>query len=107
VVATKCLKVGNGIIAILENAGIEAYPTVAQEEIQIGFSEDTIVISVKDIRIPLTESLLEHLIKNKGGIYVYAGTIGDYLLPLVVSVDISRDALLEAKGAIGILKQKL
>lgn len=105
-IATKCLKVEDGIIAILENTNIDAYPAIIKEDIQLGFAENSMVVTIKDIIIPLTENLLEHLIKSGGGLFVYGGSVDDYVLSSVVSVEVLRDDLLEARGAMNIIKQK-
>lgn len=106
-IATKCLMVENGIIAIFENGGFNSYSAVAKEDIQLGFTENgMMVVTIKDIIIPLTESLLEHLIKCGGGLFAYAGNMDDYVLSPFVSVEVLRDILLEAKGAYGFAKKQ-
>jgi hypothetical protein len=97
--ATKCIAVENGLIVLLfENIDSKNYSRLNNQDIKTLIAEWGIIITIKDIRIPLTEKLLGELIK-KPTIYIYNAEAIDYEMSLVATVEFPSEQVSRLEGA--------
>ena len=97
--ATKYISVENGLIALFfDTLFIEDYENIASEDIKLAVCEYGIEIQIKDLIVPIPEILLKH-VSDRNNVFIYCGNYDNYEMQFVVSITISKEALLEAKGA--------
>ena len=97
--ATKCINVENGLIVLFfEPLIVKDYRNVASEDIKLAVCEYGIEVQIKDLIVPVPEILFKH-VSESNNFFIYWADCDVYEMRFVVSIDIPKEALLEAKGA--------
>jgi hypothetical protein len=93
-----CLKVQGGIIVPVYNVEPELLKRLSGSSILISVKSYGLEMRIDEIVVPLPEFMLEFIIDNNT-ITFYRADNAEYLWEPVLSVEIPRDDVIEAKGA--------
>ena len=93
-----CLKVQGGIIVPVYNVEPEAMKRLSGSSILISVKSYGIEVRIDEIVVPIPEFMLEFVIDNNT-ITFYRADNAEYLWEPLLSVEIPRDDLIEARGA--------
>lgn len=102
-VAYKCLKVDNGLIALVD-VPKDCLVNVKNEDLAIYLRDYGLTVRIKQVEIPIPEILFDYFIENRT-ITIYPLEINNYLEEPILSLEISKDSILEAKGIYSYLKR--
>lgn len=95
-IAYKCLKVLNGIVALVDLTGYDVLG-ISSDDISIHLTEYGLLIKILNIEIPIPESLFDFILENSN-ITIYPAGIENYIEEPVLSIEISKESLIEARG---------
>ena len=93
-----CLKVQGGIIVPVYNVEPEAVKRLSGSSILISVKSYGLEVRIDEIVVPIPEFMLEFVIDNNT-ITFYRADNAEYLWEPLLSVEIPRDDLIEARGA--------
>ena len=93
-----CLKVQGGIIVPVYNVEPEAMKRLSGSSILISVKSYGLEVRIDEIVVPIPEFMLEFVIDNNT-ITFYRADNAEYLWEPLLSVEIPRDDLIEARGA--------
>ncbi len=94
----KCLIFQGGIICLVDNDYIKDIEDTKTEDISIAVNQKGIALILKKILvIPIPEELIDYLIDNRD-IIIYTFSPENYIEEQVMTIKLSRDALIEAKS---------
>jgi len=96
--ALKCLIFQGGIICLVDNDYIKDIEDTKTEDISIAVNQKGIALILKKILVILIpEGLIDYLIDNRD-IIIYTFSPENYIEEQVMTIKLSRDALIEAKS---------
>ncbi|RMD56619.1 MAG: hypothetical protein D6828_04165 [Nitrospirae bacterium] len=105
----RCLKVNDGIIALVQvnNADeINELGNISKEDIKIELTEFGIILKARDIALPIPLALLEWLISQKQCfVAFYPISLESFVSEPIISLELSKEELREAKGAYNFWKK--
>ena len=93
-----CLKVQGGIIVLVYNVEPEAVNRLSGGNIVISVKSYGLEMRIDEIIVPIPEFMLEFVIDNNTFTF-YRADNEEYLWEPLFSLEISRDDLIEARGA--------
>lgn len=93
-----CLKVQGGIIVPVYNVEPEAMKRLSDSSILISVKSYGLEVRVDEIVVPIPEYMLEFVIENNT-ITFYKADNAEYLWESLLSIEMPRDGLIEARGA--------
>jgi hypothetical protein len=93
----KCLKVANGILVLVNSDSTISLENITDRDVSIHVAEYGLLVKIKDIEIPIPESLIEYFIQNRT-ITIYPLTMDNYIEEPLLSVTIRPESLIEARG---------
>lgn len=103
--AYKCLKVKDGIIALLDLTDFNI-SGIMNNEVSINLADYGFLIKIRELEIPIPESLFDFIFDNRV-ITIYRTGIEKYVEAPVVSIELSKESLIEAKGMYSFWKKTL
>jgi len=92
----KCLKVDDGILALV-SIDSTFIKNITDNDISIHVADYGLMVKIKDIEVPIPESLIAYLMQNRT-ITIYPLTMDNYIEEPLLSVTIKPESLIEAKG---------
>lgn len=96
--AIKCLIVQDGIICLIDSDYIKNIEDVKDEDISISVGKDGVVVILKgDFVIPIPEAILDYMVDNEN-ITLYTFSPANYIEEPIITIKLSRDAIIEARG---------
>ena len=102
--AIKCLKVSGGIIALSDLTGINI-SDINKNDISIKLVNYGLIVNIKDIKIFVPESYIDYIVNNRK-ITLYSMGPDKYIEDPVISVELSKDSLIEARGIYNFWKKE-
>ena len=93
-----CLRVQGGIIVLVYNVEPEVVKRLSSGNIVITVKNYGLEMRIDEIIVPIPESMLEFVIDNNTITFYRADNV-EYLWEPLLSVEIPRDDLIEARGA--------
>jgi|SRR5208283_2483810 len=99
----KCLKVQDGVIALADLTGYDLSGITAEDS-TIYLTEQGLLMKIKDIEIPIPESMIGYILDNRN-ISIYSIGADRYFEEPSLSIKISRETMIEAKGAYNFWKK--
>ena len=93
-----CLKVQGGIIVPVYNVEQEAVKRLSEGSILLSVKSYGIEVRIDEIVVPIPEFMLEFVIDNNA-ITFYGADNEEYMWEPLLSVEIPREGLIEARGA--------
>jgi hypothetical protein len=95
--AFKCLKVAGGVLVLVNTDNTTSLKNITDHDVSICIAEYGLLIKIKDIEIPIPESLMEYFMQNRT-ITIYPLTMDNYVEEPLLSVTIRPESLIEARG---------
>jgi hypothetical protein len=95
--AFKCLKVAGGVLVLVNTDNTTSLKNITDHDVSICIAEYGLLVKIKDIEIPIPESLMEYFMQNRT-ITIYPLTMDNYIEEPLLSVTIRPESLIEARG---------
>jgi len=93
----KCLKVNGGLIALVDLTGCDL-SRITDDNVSIHLVDYGLLVKINDIEVPIPETLFDYFLENRT-ITIYPFDTDNYVCDPVLSVIISKESLIEARGA--------
>lgn len=94
--ALKCLKMPDGLIFLVPE-GDEGQQKIIASAVQVAVNDVGVYIRAEDIILPIFDELLTHFVKNPN-VQVWIVAEGRFVEENTITLELERDAILEAKG---------
>jgi len=99
----KCLEVRDGIIA-LANMPEDYFDDVEPEELTLRITDDFLLLTVKDLNIPILPDMYDYLMNNRN-ITIYPYSIDKYMEKPLYRVEVTQKSLIEAVTIFNYIKE--
>lgn len=104
--AIKCLIVQDGIISLIDGDSTTKIVGINEKDVSISIYDGGIVVVLKgEIVIPIPEEIIDYFIDNST-ITVYPFSPANFMEKPIVTVNLSRDAIVQAKSIYCYSKEK-
>jgi len=96
--AIKCLVVSDGFICLVDRKELEDLGEVEKKDVVMEAGPGGLVIKLKDVCIPIPVDYVDYLVENRN-ISIYPFGL-DYVEEPVITLELSRDAIIEARAVL-------
>ena len=102
-IAYKVLIVSNGLIALADTDGYDV-SKIAKEDINIEINIAGFMIHVGELLIAIPEHIIDFFLESRA-ITIYPFSVNNYIEEAVLSIELSRESIIEARGVFTFLKK--
>jgi len=96
--ALKCLIVKDGLIYLIDKDYAEKVSNISSDDVSINVMEQGVAVILKyEITIHVPEEILDYVVENRN-ITLYTFAPGSFIEEPVITIVLSRDALIEARS---------